>query len=128
MFDQAPVEMMDLDQLSPSTRLRLAGRYGREAPQVVKNDRSGELEQIPGTSSLWAELRWAAKAEAVIHLDDLLLRRVRLGLTIPNGAIPLLSDIQEVVKAELGWSLEKWQSEVESYKNLWRSAYQLPTT
>ena len=127
MFDQAPVEMMDLDQLSPSTRLRLAGRYGREAPQVVNNARSGELEHIPGTTSLWAELRWAAKAEAVIHLDDLLLRRVRLGLTAPDGAIPLLSDIREVVKAELGWSLEKWQSEVDSYTNIWRSGYHLPT-
>jgi len=32
-------------------------------------------------------LRWAARAEAVSHLDDLLLRRVRLGLLLPGGGV-----------------------------------------
>lgn len=128
MFEEAPAETMALDHLSASTRLRLAGRYGLDAPQVVKSSHEGELEQIPVTLTLWAELRWAARAEGVIHLDDLLLRRVRLGLTSPNGAIHLLSDIREIVKSELGWSQERWLSEVDAYTDLWGSVYQLPST
>jgi glycerol-3-phosphate dehydrogenase len=128
MFEEAPAETLALDHLSASTRLRLAGRYGLDAPQVVKSSHAGELEQIPGTSTLWAELRWAARAEGVIHLDDLLLRRVRLGLTAQGGAIHLLSDIGEIVRSELGWDQEKWHREVDSYTDLWGSAYQLPST
>jgi glycerol-3-phosphate dehydrogenase len=40
---------------------------------------------IPNTNVLWAELRWAARSEGVVHLDDLLLRRVRLGLLLAAG-------------------------------------------
>ena len=39
-----------------------------------------------GSNLLWAELCWACTHEDVRHLDDLLLRRTRLGLTVPDGA------------------------------------------
>jgi glycerol-3-phosphate dehydrogenase len=128
MFEEAPIERMDIDHLDASTRLRLTGRYGLDTPHVVNSSHAGELEHIHETHSLWAELRWAAKAEGVIHLDDLLLRRVRLGLTVPGGAIHLLSDIGEIVRSELEWDQEKWHREVDAYTKLWKSAYQLPST
>jgi glycerol-3-phosphate dehydrogenase len=127
MFEDVPIEKMSLDDLDASTRLRLAGRYGLDAPHVVTGAQKGELEQIPGTPNLWAELRWAAKAEGVLHLDDLLLRRLRLGLVAAGGAIPLLRDISLVVREELGWSSERWRREAEVYEEIWDSAYQLPT-
>jgi glycerol-3-phosphate dehydrogenase len=46
----------------------------------------GEIKRLPGLQVTWAEIRWAARNEAVQHLDDLLLRPVRLGLLAPRGA------------------------------------------
>jgi glycerol-3-phosphate dehydrogenase len=126
MFEETHADSVVLQNLSATTRLRLFGRYGQDALKVVEAAEDGELQQIPGSNSLWAELRWAARAEAVLHLEDLLLRRVRLGLTAPQGGIPLLNTIGEIVVTELGWSPEKWRQETESYTNLWNKTHQLP--
>jgi glycerol-3-phosphate dehydrogenase len=80
---------------------------------------------IPSTPYLWAELRHAARAEGVIHLDDLLLRRVRLGLLAPNGGMDLLPRIRAIVQPELGWGDLRWEKEVGEYADLWKRAYAL---
>ena len=82
-----------------------------------------ELTSIPGTIYLWAELRQAARQEAVIHLDDLLLRRVRLGLLAPNGGMDLMEHIRAIVQPELGWDDARWQAEEDSYRQLWVKSY-----
>jgi glycerol-3-phosphate dehydrogenase len=75
---------------------------------------------------LWAELRWAARNEGVVHLDDLLLRRVRLGLLLPVGGLPWLELIRAIVQPELGWDDERWAEETAVYANQWHSHYYLP--
>ncbi|MDI7277553.1 MAG: glycerol-3-phosphate dehydrogenase C-terminal domain-containing protein, partial [Anaerolineae bacterium] len=87
--------------------------------------RPGELDPIPGVRTLWAELRWAARAEAVEHLDDLLLRRVRLGLLVPQGGRHLLPEIRSIVQPELGWEDARWEEEAAGYAALWQRAYYL---
>ncbi|MDI6893472.1 MAG: glycerol-3-phosphate dehydrogenase/oxidase [Bacillota bacterium] len=109
--------------LAPGAWLRLQGRYGREAADLVGRAGPGELEPVPGTATLWAELRWAAAREDVVHLDDLLLRRVRLGLQLARGAIPLLDRIRPLVQGELGWDETRWQQELDRYIALWDSSY-----
>lgn len=115
-----PDELAELDE---ALRLRLVGRYGEQAAALVRSARPGELEPIPGTGTLWAEVRWAAERENVVHLDDLLLRRVRLGMQLPQGAIPLLERLRGFVQPALGWDDSRWREEVERYERLWRSAY-----
>ena len=85
MLDLQPADF-DAPGLDPATRLRLLGRYGADAPSLI-DAAQGELESIHESAALWAELRWATRAEGVIHLDDLLLRRVRLGLLLPRGGL-----------------------------------------
>jgi glycerol-3-phosphate dehydrogenase len=75
---------------------------------------------------LWAELAWAAEHEAVVHLDDLLLRRVRLGILFPNGGMDMLDQIRSRVQTTLGWSDETWAAEVKHYQKIWRENYYLP--
>ena len=77
------------------------------------------MTPIDGGLSLWAELRWAARAEGVVHLEDLLLRRVRLGLLLPQGGLPQMERIRSTVQAELGWDDPRWAAEVERYASLW---------
>ena len=58
------------EHLKTTDRLRLLGRYAADAPELVQAAQPGELEHIEETASLWAELRWAARSEGIVHLDD----------------------------------------------------------
>lgn len=113
-------------QLGDAQWCRLRGRYGDEASEVVAIARGGELEPVPGTQTLWVEVRWAARAEGVTHLDDLLLRRVRLGLLLPEGGRRLLPRIRAICQPELNWTDARWEVEEAAYLDLWRRCYSLP--
>lgn len=114
------------ERLDETARRRLLGRYGADAPALVAAAGPGELERIPGTESLWAELRWAARAEGVVHLDDLLLRRLRVGLLLPGGGRELLPRIRRICQPELGWDDARWEAEQAAYLELWQRHYSLP--
>ena len=116
-------ENVPLKHLTQPTQLHILGRYGRGASSLIAQAKPEELEPIPGTPYLWAELRWAACCEGVIHLDDLLLRRLRLGLVIPDGGVNLLPEIRSFAQSELGWSDERWESEEIAYMQLWKKSY-----
>jgi glycerol-3-phosphate dehydrogenase len=109
---------------------RLAGRYGRATASLLGAARElgnlDELERIPGTASIWAEVRWAARAEGVVHLEDLLLRRVRLGLLLPDGGVDVLDRVRAIAQPELGWSDARWEREVAAYRTLWTADYSPP--
>ena len=118
---------VDLDvPLGEMARQRLLGRYGAMAQQLVA-DYPDELEPIGHTSTLWAELRWAAAHEAVQHLDDLLLRRTRLGILFPHGAADLFERVRVICHHELGWDDARWQHEVARYQAIIAKYYSLPT-
>ena len=112
--------------LPTATQRRLVGRYGADAAELVAIAPADELTLIPQTQALWAELRWAARAEGVVHLDDLLLRRVRLGLLLPQGGAAHEPRIRAIVQTELGWDDDRWDAEWTAYQKLWRANYSLP--
>jgi hypothetical protein len=62
----------------------------------------------------------------VVHLDDLLLRRVRLGLLLPPGGKAHLSRIRATRQGELGWDDARWEREEERYLALVRTYSGLP--
>jgi glycerol-3-phosphate dehydrogenase len=124
-FD-APPPLPAVAGLDAARRRRLAGRYGAEAAAVVAAARPGELEPIAHTATLWAELRWAARAEGVRHLDDLLLRRTRLGLLLPAGGTAILPGVAAICAAELGWDAARWEAEAARYRRIWDESYSMP--
>jgi len=109
--------------IEPATLAYLLGRYGRDAAELIKTAGAGELERIGSLPNVWAELRWAAREEGVVHLADLLLRRVRIGMLLPGGAADQLPRVRKAVQAELGWSDERWQQESDAYLDTWRRYY-----
>ena len=122
-----PVALPQAPRRMPAPLLRrLAGRYGAQAQALVDAAREGELEPVPGTETLWAELRWAARAEGVQHLDDLLLRRTRIGLLLRGGGIDHMARIRVTCQDELGWSDERWERAQDAYAALWARHYSLP--
>jgi glycerol-3-phosphate dehydrogenase len=126
MLDALGTDLPAADGLDEGQRQRLLGRYGADAPLLLAAARDNELEPIEDTPYLWAELRWAARDEAVVHLDDLLLRRVRLGLLLPAGAMGLMERIRSVAQPELGWDDGRWDAEVAAYADIWTKAYSVP--
>ena len=107
---------------------RLQGFYGRQLDTLLELAHKDDLAYIADSNTIWAEVRFAACHEQVIHLDDLLLRRTRLGLILPHGAMtPSVSDrLKKVCQQELGWDEQKWQQEVDRYTDLWQRYYHLP--
>ncbi|MHB8112578.1 MAG: glycerol-3-phosphate dehydrogenase/oxidase [Bellilinea sp.] len=118
--------MADQLGLDPTLQLRLLGRYGHAAGDLLCAAGTDELTPIRSTPTLWAELRWAARAEQVVHLEDLLLRRTRLGLLLPAGGLAEFDRIRAVCQPELGWSDQRWQAEASNYLALWQRSYNPP--
>ena len=130
--DQAPAGAPPPDQASPvlhapaASHPRLVGRYGALAPALLAAAHAGEREPIAGTATTWAEVRWAARHEMVVHLDDLLLRRTRLGNLLPQGGEALFPTIGAICRQELGWDAARWEAEAAAYRAHWRACYSLP--
>jgi glycerol-3-phosphate dehydrogenase len=112
--------------LSLQTWRRLYGRYGKAAEVIVRSGAPEDLTIIPGTHTLWAELPHVAKNEKIRHLDDLLLRRVRIGLLTPMGGRAYLKRVEKLCKDVLPWDRQRWKEEINRYIELWNHAYNLP--
>lgn len=113
-------------QLDFDQRLRLLGRHGAQAQALCDAAQDGELAMVQGTQTVWAQLRWGARMERVEHLDDLLLRRTRLGLQLAGGALAILPRVRAICQQELGWSDARWEEEQVRYLALWRGHYSVP--
>lgn len=122
-LESVPEPPADLD---PAVAVRLVGRYGPGILSRWADIPPEDRERIPGTEILWAEVRWAARLEGVVHLDDLLLRRTRLGLCLPEGGLPFLRRHRARLQAMLGWEDTRWAQEVARYRRIWETSYQPP--
>jgi glycerol-3-phosphate dehydrogenase len=126
VFAPAP-KLRYTPELPPGQAQRLQGRYGAQAQALVDAAQAGELSLIPGTETLWAQLRWAARHEDVCKLEDLLLRRTRIGIQLRGGGADILPRIRSICQSELGWSDQRWNDEQAAYQALWQTHYSLPT-
>lgn len=106
----------------PEASTGLPARFGAAAAQI-RALAPDELEPIAGTAYCRAELRWSLREESVRHLDDLLLRRTRLGLLLPRGGEDLLPAIAGLCRQELAWDESRWQQECERYRRLWQDRH-----
>jgi len=116
------------ERIDLALKKRLAGRYGKEAKNVVRCAGDDELTRVPGTDTIWAELRWAARNEAVVHLDDLLLRRTPIGVLLQQGGLRFFDRISKICKEELNWDADRWDQEAQAYRILWKRCHSLPET
>jgi glycerol-3-phosphate dehydrogenase len=100
--------------------VRLTAWYGADAMLAFHEMPASEhlpLCEHGGTTP--AQIRWSARSEDIQHLDDLLLRRTRLGLLTRDGGLGLLEHVKPIVQAELGWSDMRWRLEVDDYRHHW---------
>lgn len=117
----------DNDVLTGVLWQRLSGRYGNVARDVVDCAQQNELLLIDGSKTCLAEVRWAARAEMSESLADILLRRTRLGMLLPQGAKALWPKIEKICAEELGWDKARWKQELTAYQTHYQRYYGLPT-
>ena len=126
MFITPAISADDLLPDNPQWAQRLLGRYGKKAQILLAESNTHEHVSLGETEFCLAECLWAIKHEAVEHLDDLLLRRTRLGMCLPRGGDVLYPALKAIFSAERHWDDGRWETEVTRYEAIWNSYYSLP--
>ncbi|MGM0418061.1 MAG: glycerol-3-phosphate dehydrogenase/oxidase [Thermodesulfobacteriota bacterium] len=101
--------------------LRIKARFGNIDLSSYKDE--GLLTKIPGTRTCYAEIKIASMDKTIKHLDDLLMRRLRLGMILENGGLGIIDKIKELSSENLGWSEEKWEYEVKRYSEIYNKFF-----
>jgi glycerol-3-phosphate dehydrogenase len=119
-----PLPALDRNvHISAITFRYLSGRYGADLPALLSSGNPHDFDSIAGLPNVWAEVKQAAKFGFVEHLDDLLLRRVRLGLQLPEGGKTELCAVKPILMDNLGWDEERWAIEVTRYNQIYQNYY-----
>jgi glycerol-3-phosphate dehydrogenase len=104
--------------LHPYRVRHLLDRYGSLISEVLAMaaDRRDLLNPITAAPVyLKVEAAYAAAAEAALHLEDILARRMRISIEYPHRGVDCAREVAEVVAPILGWTDEQVEREVEMY-------------
>ena len=96
----------------------LLDRYGDELPALLASiDDDPSLARPLGEAPafLRAEVAWAVTHEGAAHLDDVLLRRVRLDIERRDRGLGAAEEVLEVMAPLLEWSDDDVTAEREAY-------------
>jgi len=74
-----------------------------------------------------AFIEWILAHESVVHLDDLMLRRTRLGLVKPAAGIAVLATLRAQIQQALSWDDTRWDKELIRYREIHQRFYGVPT-
>ena len=105
---------------------RLQGRLGTAGAAWVAARPPAEQTPLAGTPYSLAELRWSMREEQVRRLDDLLMRRTRLGLVATRGAEALLPLLEAPCREDLGWDASRWADEAARHRENWAARHAPP--
>ena len=96
----------------------LLERYGAQIEDLgalidADPDLGAPLKHAP--QFLRADVVFALRYEGALHLEDVLVRRVRLDLEQRDRGLAAAPEILEIMRSELGWSPEQAQKEFDLY-------------
>lgn len=97
----------------------LISRYGSEALDLVDMIRQNPQWRDPIPSApayLKVEAAMAVLREGALHLEDILLHRIRLAVESADRGLSALADLSDVVAPLLGWDDETIRQEQESWR------------
>ena len=126
IFRQAEVIPEKLKELDLEIQNRLLGFYGAGIKALCDCVSLDGWKLVPGTKTYWAQVRYAARHEQAEHLDDILLRRTRLGLFCKQGGQLFVDEIKALCMQEMHWDESRWNQEWNRYQEIWKASYSLP--
>lgn len=97
----------------------LLGRYGSLIADLLAliAERPELGEPLPGTEEyLAAEVVYAARAEAALHVEDVMARRTRMSFEVPNGGLEAAPTVAQLMADELGWDDDQREHELNLYR------------
>ncbi len=107
--------------INSQTIKHLAETYGTQATvllTLMEQDSTLAELLVNRHPFVKAEVIYAARAEMALTLEDLLLRRIRLGLVDWQAALNATSVAAALLGAELGWLPKHQQEQQDSFTNL----------
>ncbi len=105
-------------RLSEPEVRRLLHRYGATVEEVLAlaTDRTDLMQRVhPDSPVLRVEVVYAAAAEGAMSVDDVLMRRTRLALQLPDAARSAAADVAALLGEVLGWDVDRVAAEVATY-------------
>jgi glycerol-3-phosphate dehydrogenase len=106
----------------------LVDRHGTRAREVVSLGQATDLLRplVPGRSELEAEVAWAVEDELALSLDDILSRRLRLAMSLPDRAAAVAARVAGIAGERLGWDADRQALEVARYLRTAHREYDVP--
>ncbi len=104
--------------LHPYRVRHLLDRYGSLIGEVLAmaEDKPDLLSPITDAPVyLKVEAVYGAVAEGALHLEDILTRRMRIGIEYPHRGVDCAREVAEIVAPVLGWAEADIQREVDTY-------------
>ncbi|TPW77288.1 glycerol-3-phosphate dehydrogenase/oxidase [Schumannella soli] len=102
---------------------QLLERYGTRATEVISAIAGTDDQPLVNDRAYSVgEIAHLVRAEQVVHLDDILLRRTSLAF-VGGLSLDLLDEIAGIAAAELGWDDTRRTAEVEAAVTLLRDAH-----
>ncbi|MEU4321937.1 glycerol-3-phosphate dehydrogenase [Nocardia fluminea] len=116
--------LAEVTDLSVSQRLpvdvveHLLGRYGSLSTDIFGLIAADPAlrHPIPGASDyIAAEIVYAVTHEGALHLDDILTRRTRISIEVPDRGLAAAPEIARLIAPLLGWTEETTNTEINRY-------------
>lgn len=97
----------------------LLGRYGSLSSELLdliaeRPDLGRPLAGAP--AYLMAEAHYAASHEGALHLEDVITRRTRISIEVPDRGVAVAAEIAKLIAPVLGWTQADIDREVEHYR------------
>jgi len=102
----------------------LVARHGTEAAAVLAA--GGAIALGTDGARLEAEVTWAAREELALSLDDVLARRLRLAMELPDRGLAVAPRVARLLGEVLGWDAAREAREVEGYLASAHREYDVP--
>jgi glycerol-3-phosphate dehydrogenase len=102
-----------------STVEHLLGRYGTLTGELfdLMTEQPALREPLAGAPEyLRAEAYYAVSHEGALHLDDVLTRRTRISIEVPDRGVAAAAEVAEIVAPLLGWDAAHVEREVAHYR------------
>lgn len=111
--------------LPPELAGRLLRRYGSEMERIlalIHDDPSLARPLAPGVPCIGAEVVYACHVTMPVHLEDMMVRRLRLALLEPRAGEQVARSVAALMARALEWPADRMEAELERYRAVSRVA------